>query len=91
MPGFALRVARKLKGAGFPLVHYVAPTVWAYRPGRAAEIARYLDHVLCLFPFEPPHFEAVGLDASFVGHPLVEEPIESADGADFRRRHGLAP
>ena len=91
VPGFALRVARRLKGAGFPLVHYVAPTVWAYRPGRAAEIARYLDHVLCLFPFEPPYFEAVGLDASFVGHPLLEEPINSADGPEFRKRHGLAP
>ena len=91
VPEFALRVARRLSGAGFPLVHYVAPTVWAYRPGRAAEIARYLDHVLCLFPFEPPYFEAEGLDASFVGHPLVEEPIESADGPGFRRRHGIAP
>lgn len=91
VPGFALRVARRLKGVGFPLVHYVAPTVWAYRPGRAAEIARYLDHVLCLFPFEPPYFEAEGLDASFVGHPLVEEPIEEADGSDFRRRHGITP
>ena len=89
VPEFALRVARRLSGAGFPLVHYVAPTVWAYRPGRAREIARYLDHVLCLFPFEPPYFEAEGLDASFVGHPLVEEPIESADGPGFRRRHGI--
>ena len=91
VPEFALRVARRLKGAGFPLIHYVAPTVWAYRPGRAAEIARYLDHVLCLFPFEPPYFEAEGLDASFVGHPLVEEPIGDADGEDFRRRHGIGP
>ena len=91
VPGFALRVARRLKGAGFPLVHYVAPTVWAYRPGRAAEIARYLDHVLCLFPFEPPYFEAEGLDASFVGHPLIEEPIGQADGPGFRQRHGIAP
>ena len=91
VPEFALRVARRLSGADFPLVHYVAPTVWAYRPGRAAEIARYLDHVLCLFPFEPPYFEAEGLAASFVGHPLVEEPIESADGPGFRRRHGIAP
>ena len=91
VPGFALRVARRLKGAGFPLVHYVAPTVWAYRQGRAAEIARYLDHVLCLFPFEPPYFDAVGLDASFVGHPLVEEPIEDADGSAFRSRHDIAP
>ena len=91
VPGFALRVARRLKGAGFPLIHYVAPTVWAYRPGRAAEIARYLDHVLCLFPFEPPYFEAVGLDASFVGHPLIEEPIGEADGPGFRRRLDIDP
>ncbi len=91
VPGFALRVARRLKSAGFPLIHYVAPTVWAYRAGRAAEIARYLDHVLCLFPFEPPYFEAEGLDASFVGHPLIEEPIGEADGAGFRKRLGIAP
>ncbi len=90
-PDFNLRVARKLKEAGFPLIHYVAPTVWAYRPGRATSIARYLDHVLCLFPFEPPYFDAVGLGSSFVGHPLVEEPIEEADGPGFRRRHGIAP
>ena len=91
VPEFALRVARRLKGAGFPLIHYVAPTVWAYRPGRAAKIARYLDHVLCLFPFEPPYFEAEGLDASFVGHPLIEEPIGEADGPRFRKRHGIDP
>ena len=91
VPGFALRVARRLKGAGFPLIHYVAPTVWAYRAGRAAEVARYLDHVLCLFPFEPPYFEAEGLDASFVGHPLIEEPIGEADGPGFRRSLGIDP
>ena len=91
VPSFALRVARRLKGAGFPLIHYVAPTVWAYRPGRAAEIARFLDRVLCLFPFEPPYFERVGLDARFVGHPLIEEPIADADGPAFRNRHGIAP
>ena len=90
VPEFSLRVARRLKGAGFPLIHYVAPTVWAYRPGRAARIARYLDHVLCLFPFEPPYFEAEGLDASFVGHPLIEEAIADADGPAFRERHGIA-
>ena len=91
VPGFALRVARRLKGAGFPLIHYVAPTVWAYRAGRAAEVARYLDHVLCLFPFEPPYFEAEGLDASFVGHPLIEEPIGDADGPGFRRSLSIDP
>ena len=91
VPEFSLRVARRLRGAGFPLIHYVAPTVWAYRPGRAAKIARYLDHVLCLFPFEPPYFEAESLEASFVGHPLIEEPIADADGPTFRDRRGIAP
>ena len=91
VPEFSHRVARRLKGAGFPLIHYAAPTVWAYRPGRAAKIARYLDHVLCLFPFEPPYFEAEDLEASFVGHPLIEEPISAADGPTFRNRHGIAP
>lgn len=90
-PEFNLRVARRLAGADFPLIHYVAPTVWAYRAGRAARMARYLDHVLCLYPFEPPCFEAVGLGSSFVGHPLVEEPIAAADGPGFRARHGMSP
>lgn len=88
-PDFNLRVMRRLKGAGIPLVHYVGPTVWAYRPGRAAKIARYLDHVLLLFPFEPPYYDAVGLGATFVGHPLVEEGIERADGRAFRARHEI--
>ncbi len=88
-PYFNFRVARKLAGAGFPLIHYVAPTVWAYRPGRANAVARFLDHVLCLFPFEPPYFEAVGLASTFVGHPLVEEPIGAASGPAFRARHGI--
>ena len=87
------RTARRLRPAACASVDVpeFAPTVWAYRPGRAAKIARYLDHVLCLFPFEPPYFEAEGLDASFVGHPLVEEPIADADGPDFRKRYGIAP
>jgi lipid-A-disaccharide synthase len=57
-------------------IHYVAPTVWAWRPGRAAKMAAFLDRVLCLLPFEPPFFERVGLPARFVGHPLaaVERP-----------------
>jgi len=90
-PDFNLRVMRRLKDEGIPLVHYVAPTVWAYRPGRAAKIARFLDHVLLLFPFEPPYFDAVGLDSTFVGHPLVEEGIEVADGRAFRAQHDIAP
>lgn len=88
-PGFNFRLARRVKAAGIPLIHYVAPTVWAWRPGRAARIARFLDHLLLLFPFEKPYFDAVGLPSTYVGHPVVEEPIAGADGAAFRRAHGI--
>lgn len=70
-PGFSFWVARKIKKLGIPIIHYVAPTVWAWRPGRARKMAQRFDAVLTLFPFEPPYFEAVGLPAYFVGHPLV--------------------
>ena len=89
-PGFNFRLGRRLQGRGIPLIHYVAPTVWAWRPGRAAKIARFLDHLLLLLPFESPYFEAVGLDCSFVGHPVVETQV-AGDGAAFRRQHGMAP
>ena len=90
-PDFNFRVARRLKGNGFPLIHYVAPTVWAWRPGRARTIATFLDHVLVLLPFEPPYFEAEGLDSTFVGHPVVESGADAGDGAAFRRRYGIDP
>ncbi len=54
------------------LIHYVAPTVWAWKPWRAKKLAKYLDRVLALFPFEPPYFEKEGLICDFVGHPVVE-------------------
>ncbi len=88
-PDFSFRVSKRLKGNGFPLVHYVAPSVWAWRPGRATKIARFLDHVLCLLPFEPPFFTAAGLGASFVGHPVVSRGIEKGDAAGFRARHEI--
>lgn len=80
-PDFNFRVGRRLAGSGIPLVHYVGPSVWAYRAGRAADIARFLDHLLVLFPFEPPYFEAVGLPTTFIGHPLVEANLDQADTA----------
>ncbi|WP_281982317.1 lipid-A-disaccharide synthase [Thalassorhabdomicrobium marinisediminis] len=74
-PDFCLRVARLVKAAStVRTVHYVAPTVWAWRPGRAAKMARHIDHVLALFPFEPPYMEAAGMDCDFVGHPIATEP-----------------
>lgn len=88
-PDFSFRVAKRLKGKGIKLIHYVAPSVWAWRPGRARKIARFLDHLLTLLPFEPPYFAAEGLASTFVGHPVVESGADTGNGADFRRRHGI--
>ncbi len=73
-PDFCLRVAKRLRkgGAPCPLVHYVAPSVWAWRPGRAKALAGVLDHLMTVLPFEPPYFTREGLACTFVGHPLVE-------------------
>lgn len=90
-PDFCLRVAKLVKAAStIRTVHYVAPTVWAWRPGRAAKMARVIDHVLALLPFEPPLMEAAGMACDFVGHPVVTEPVASeAEAAAFRLAHGL--
>jgi lipid-A-disaccharide synthase len=91
VPAFAFRVLKKVKHDGAPLIHCVAPTVWAWRPGRAKMIAGFLDHLLALLPFEPPYFERVGLPTTFIGHPIVEAGLAETDGAAFRARHGIAP
>jgi lipid-A-disaccharide synthase len=76
-PDFCLRVARLVKAARPDLrtVHYVAPSVWAWRPGRAAKMATAVDHVLALLPFEPPYMTAAGMSCDFVGHPVVAEQL----------------
>ena len=78
-PDFCLRVAAIVKAARPDLrtIHYVAPSVWAWRPGRAAKMARVIDHVLALLPFEPPLMTAAGMSCDFVGHPVVSEPLAS--------------
>ncbi|MBL6945943.1 MAG: lipid-A-disaccharide synthase [Rhodospirillales bacterium] len=91
LPDFSFRLAKRLRGLGFPLIHYVAPTVWAWRPGRARKIARFLDHLLVLFPFEPPYFEREGLSCSFVGHSVIESAAGSGDGSGFRTQQNIAP
>lgn len=96
-PGYTRRVMQRVPGRSFPIVHYVAPTVWAWRPGRARRLARLCDHLLALLPFEPPYFEVVGLPTTFVGHPAVEtlatartaETAADAAGRGFRQRHGI--
>lgn len=92
IPEFSLRVAKivRARAPGIRIVHYVAPTVWAWRPGRADHMARFVDHVLALLPFEPPYMEAAGMRCDFVGHPVVTDPVASpAQLAAFRAQHGL--
>ena len=93
-PDFCLRVAQIVKAArpALPTVHYVAPSVWAWRPGRAAKMAKVIDHVLALLPFEPPFMQAAGMSCDFVGHPVVAEPqATAAEAMAFRAAQGIAP
>ncbi len=90
--GFTWRIAHRLRSAGetLPLIHYVAPMVWAWRASRARRVARWYDHLLTLLPFEPPYFEREGLASTCVGHPIVESGAGAGDGARFRAAHGIA-
>lgn len=93
-PDFCLRAAARVRAArpGQRVIHYVAPSVWAWRPGRAAKMARVVDHVLALLPFEPPYMEAAGMTCDFVGHPAAAAPQASpAEVAAIRAEFGLAP
>ena len=75
-PDFSFRVARRARSRrpDLRVIHYVAPSVWAWRPGRALKMAKVVDHVLALLPFEPPYMEAAGMTCDFVGHPVAAEP-----------------
>jgi lipid-A-disaccharide synthase len=92
-PDFTHNVAKRIRkrAPDLKLIDYVAPQVWASRPKRAAKMATYFDHVLCLLPFEVPFFADVDLPATFVGHPVVERAPPPGIGAAFRARHGIKP
>ena len=92
-PDFTHRIAQRLKriDKSIRTVNYVAPQVWASRPYRASRMARYFDLVLALLPFEAPFFEAHGLHAAFVGHPVIERAKRMIGGAALRTRLGIAP
>jgi len=84
-PDFNLGVERRLKRAGMRTVHYVSPSVWAWREQRARKISRSADRVLCLFPMEPAIYARYGVDARFVGHPLADRFALVADRAAARQ------
>ncbi len=93
--GFSKRIGKKLKGAPFPIIQYVAPTVWAWKPWRARTVAQYLTHLLTIFPFEARFFDRFGLPNTFVGHLAAERAGRAgeaaAEGAALRARLGIAP
>ena len=88
-PDFNLWLEGKVRDAGIPAIHFVGPSIWAWRGGRIKRIARSVSHMLCLFPFEPELYERAGVPVSYVGHPLADEfPLEP-DRAAARERLGI--
>lgn len=93
-PDFTHRVARRVRknSPSIPIVDYVSPTVWAWRPGRARAMARYIDHVLALLPFEPKvHRELGGPPCTYIGHPLIERLGTLRPNAQEQERRGTPP
>jgi len=90
-PDFNLELEARLRRAGIPTVHYVSPTVWAWRPGRVKTLRRAVDLMLSIFPFETEFLTEHGVSACYVGHPLADEVPMHSDRAAARRRLGLDP
>jgi len=88
-PDFNLRIERELKDAGVRTIHYVSPSIWAWREKRADKIGSSADRVLCLFPMEPPIYARHNVDAKFVGHPLAQQFAMEPDRSAARRELGM--
>ncbi|MBL4804572.1 MAG: lipid-A-disaccharide synthase [Alphaproteobacteria bacterium] len=92
LPDFNFQLAKRLKARDNykgKIIHYVAPSVWAWRPKRAENISKFLDGLMCLFPFEPPFFEKHGLKTQYVGHPLIEIDKDSLNPVKFRKEREI--
>ena len=90
-PDFNLGLEAGLKRAGVPVVHYVSPSIWAWRGGRIGAMARAVDQVLTLFPFEPEIYRKAGIAATYVGHPLADMIPEQDQTAATRERLKISP
>lgn len=90
-PDFNLELEFQLKTRGIKTVHYICPSIWAWRADRVEKIRRSVDHVLCLFPFEPPLLAQHGIEATFVGHPLAQVIPMQPDRQNARKALGLDP
>jgi len=90
-PDFNLRLAAVAKRAGVPVLHYVSPQVWAWRRGRVKAIARVVDRLACILPFEPPLYQGLDIDAEYVGNPLADEAVVRTSRAAVLTGLGLDP
>jgi len=90
-PDFHLRVARRLKKLGVPVVYLIAPQVWAWRKGRIPLMRRTISRLLCIFPFEEAFFRKNGIAAEYIGHPLAGQVRPMLQKSEFFRKHRLAP
>ena len=90
-PDFNFRLMRAIKALGIPIVYYISPQLWAWRPGRMKTMKALVDRVLVIFPFEETLYRAAGVDGRFVGHPLLELATPSADRKTLAREFGLDP
>ncbi len=88
-PDFNLGLERRLRDGGLRTVHVVSPTVWAWRSGRVKTIARAVDRILCLFPFEPAWYARHAVAAEYIGHPLADELDAQTAPAEARARLGM--
>lgn len=91
IPDFNLRLARRLKALGIRVVWYISPMVWAWRPGRVRLIARYVDRMLCILPFEEAFYAGTGVSARYVGSPVLDQVPPPAPPEGFRAQLGLDP
>lgn len=88
-PDFNLGLEASLKAKGVTTLHYVSPSIWAWRKGRIRKIAKAADHVLALFPMEPPLYEAAGIPVTYVGHPLADQIPLRTDKKTMRQKFNL--
>jgi lipid-A-disaccharide synthase len=90
IPDFNLRLAAKLKALGVPVAYYVSPMIWAWRRGRVKTIRQRVDRMLCILPFEEEFYRDSGVDARYVGSPVVEQVPSPESTTTFRQRLGLS-
>ncbi len=90
-PDFNLRLAKKLKEAGIPVLYYISPTVWAWRRGRLKTVRRYVSRMMLIFPFEEEIYRSEGIPAAYIGHPLLERVRAGFGRGEFFAKYGFNP